>query len=90
MSIQLTAEHRTKPHYSVCGIYLEKGSFVYEGKKYFSRWKTNDLIFLSAKELNLFLKDRFNVTVDCRKSMNIVDTVFENNKIQIIVLRLED
>lgn len=90
MSIQFTAEHRNKPHYSVYGIYLEKGSFVYEGKKYVSQWKTNDLIFWSAKELNLYLKDRFNVTVDCRKSMNIVDTVFENNKIQIIVLRLED
>ena len=90
MSIQLIAEHRNKPHYSVYGIYLEKDSFVYEGKKYVSQWKTNDLIFWSAKELNLYLKDRFNVTVDCRKFMNIVDTVFENNKIQIIVLRLED
>ena len=90
MSIQLTAEHRNKPHYSVNGIYLEKDSFVYEGKKYVSQWKTNDLIFWSAKELNLYLKDKFNLTVDCRKFMNIIDTVFENNKIQIIVLRLED
>ena len=89
MSIQLTAEHKNKPHYSVCGIYLEKDSYIYEGKKYFTRWKKNDLIFWSAKELNSYLKDKFNVTVDCRKFMNIIDTVFENNKIQIIVLILQ-
>ena len=55
MSIQFTAEHRNKPHYSVNGIYLKKGSFVYEGKKYISQWKTNDLIFYSICDFNDFI-----------------------------------